>query len=301
MNIIVVGGAGFIGSHLVDRLLAESHQVDVIDDLSTGTLGNLAEARAAGGGLTIHHLDAASPEAASLIGMRRPDVVFHLAAFPRRATSIQEHGVSFKRSLAVIEVARQYGVGRVVCALPATSLYGHPAAKSLPVKESDPVPLGVRGVVARAVLDVLSEYREAEGLEFAALLLASVYGPRQAPSGGVLAAFHDALVLGKQPEFHGDGRQTRDFVYVDDVVDALVRAADRSSGLLINIGSGQQTAVRDLWDQMSGGARNDPIELPGRRNELQRFAVSSVRARIHLGWSPWTDLAAGLARVRSAG
>ena len=106
MNVVVVGGAGFIGSHLVDRLLAESHHVDVIDDLSTGTLGNLAEARAAGGGLKIHHLDAASPEAASLIGMRRPDVVFHLAAFPRRATSIQEHGVSFTRSLAVIEAAR---------------------------------------------------------------------------------------------------------------------------------------------------------------------------------------------------
>ena len=301
MNVVVVGGAGFIGSHLVDRLLAESHHVDVIDDLSTGTLGNLAEARAAGGVLKIHHLDAASPEAASLIGMRRPDVVFHLAGFPRRATSIQEQGVSFTRSLAVIEAARQYRVGRIVVALPATSLYGHPAANSLPVKESDPVPLGVRGVVARAVLDVLSEYREAEGLEFAALSLASVYGPRQAPGSGVIAAFHDALVSGKQPEFHGDGRQTRDFVYVDDVVDALVRAADRSSGLLINIGSGQQTAVRDLWNQMSGGAFNGPIEVPGRRNELQRFSVSSVRARIHLGWSPWTDLAAGLARLRSGG
>ena len=301
MNIIVVGGAGFIGSHLVDRLLAESHQVDVIDDLSTGTLGNLAEARALGGGIKIHHLDAASPEAASLIGMRRPDVVFHLAAFPRRAASIQEHGASFTRSLAVIEAARQHGVGRVVVALPATSLYGHPAANSLPVKESDPLPRGVRGVVARAVLDVLSEYREAEGLEFAALSLASVYGPRQAPGGGVVAAFNDALVSGEQPELHGDGRQTRDFVYVDDVVDALVRAADRSSGLLINIGTGQQTAVRDLWKQMSGGVLNDPTELPARRNELQRFAVSSVRARIHLGWSSWTDLADGLGRVRSAG
>ncbi len=300
MNVVVVGGAGFIGSHLVDRLLAESHHVDVIDDLSTGTLGNLAEARAVGGALKIHHLDAASPEAASLIGMRRPDVVFHLAVFPRRGATIPEQGASFTRSLAVIDAARQHGVGRVVVALPATSLYGHPAANSLPVKEGDPVPRGVRGVVARAVLDVLSEYRETEGLEFAALSLASVYGPRQAPAGGVIAAFSDALASGALPEFHGDGRQTRDFVYVDDVVDALVRAADRSSGLLINIGTGQQTAIRDVWQQMSGGVLDDPIVLPARRSELQRFAVSPVRARIHLGWSSWTDLADGLARLRSA-
>jgi UDP-glucose 4-epimerase len=300
MNVVVVGGAGFIGSHLVDRLLAESHQVDVIDDLSTGTLGNLAEARGVGGALKIHHLDAGSPEAASLIGMRRPDVVFHLAVFPRRATTVPEFGLAFARSLGVIEAARQHGVGRVVVALPATSLYGHPAANSLPVKEGDTVPRGVRGVVARAVLDVLSEYREAEGLEFAALLLGSVYGPRQAAGGGVIAAFREAMAAGRAPEVHGDGRQTRDFVYVDDVVDALVRAADRSSGLSINIGTGQQTSIRDAWQQLSGGVLGDPVGLPVRRSELQRFAVSPVRARIHLGWSAWTELTDGLARVRSA-
>ena len=101
MNVVVIGGAGFIGSHLVDRLLAEDHQIDVIDDLSTGSLGNLAEARRAGGALKIHHLDAGSPEAASLIGMRRPDVVFHLAVFPRRSVTIADLGAAFTRSLAV--------------------------------------------------------------------------------------------------------------------------------------------------------------------------------------------------------
>jgi UDP-glucose 4-epimerase len=304
MNVVVVGGAGFIGSHLVDRLLAEDHQVDVIDDLSTGTLGNLADARSVGGSLKIHHLDAAAPEATSLIGMRRPDVIYDLALFPRGERggaaigSIADLGAGFNRSLAVLDAARQHGVGKVVVALPASVLYGFPAANSLPAKEADPVPRGIRGVVARSVLDLLTVYRENDMIEFAALSLASVYGPRQSAGGGVVAAFEAAIEAGRPPEFHGDGRQTRDFVFIDDVVDALVRSADRSSGLLINIGTGQQTAVRDLWQLMSDGRLDEPTVLPDRRNELQRFAVSPVRARIHLGWSPWTELAEGVARLR---
>lgn len=304
MNVVVVGGAGFIGSHLVDRLLAEDHQVDVVDDLSTGTLGNLADARSVGGALKIHHLDAASPEATSLIGMRRPDVIYDLALFPRgakgtgsAAESTARLGAGFNRSLAMLDAARQHGVGKVVVALPASVLYGFPAANSLPAKESDPIPRGVRGVVARGVLDLLTVYRENDMVEFAALSLASVYGPRQSAQAGVVAAFQAAVATERPPEFHGAGRQTRDFVFIDDVVDALVRAASRSSGLLINIGTGQQTAVRDLWQLMSGGRFGDPTLLPDRRHELQRFAVSPVRARIHLDWSPWTELADGVARL----
>ncbi len=312
MNVIVVGGAGFIGSHLVDRLLAEEHQVDVVDDLSTGSLGNLADARSVGGALKIHHLDAAAPEATSLIGMRRPDVIYDLALFPRGTSSTGNStgsssggstarlGAGFNRSLAILDAARQHGVGKVVVALPASVLFGFPAANSLPVKESDPVPRGVRGVVARSVLDLLTVYRENEMVEFAALSLASVYGPRQAADGGVVAAFAAAIAAGQPAVFHGDGRQTRDFVFIDDVVDALVRAADRSSGLLINVGTGQQTAVRDLWELMSNQQQHRPDEptmVPGRRNELQRFAVSPVRARIHLDWSPWTELTDGVARL----
>jgi len=300
MNVVVIGGAGFIGSHLVDRLLAEDHQVDVIDDLSSGTLGNLADARAAGGALKIQHLDAAAPEAASLFGMRRPDVVFDLAVFPRGAdVTTTELGTGFTRSLAIIEAARQHGVGKIVVGLPANVLYGFPAAKSLPVKEGDPEPRGVRGVVSRAVLDLLSSYRENEMIEFTALALASVYGPRQSATGGVVAAFEAAIAAGRPPEFHGDGRQTRDFVFIDDVVDALVRSADRSSGLLINVSTGQQTAIRELWQMMSGGVLDEPEVLAERRNELQRFAASPVRARIHLGWSPWTELGEGISRLRS--
>ncbi|MFN3254960.1 MAG: NAD-dependent epimerase/dehydratase family protein [Ilumatobacter sp.] len=297
MNVVVIGGAGFIGSHLVDRLLAEGHVVDVIDTLSPGSLANLADARATRGPLKIHHLDASSSEADSLFGMRRPEVVYHLALFDRHDRSAQAQAQAFSSALATLESARRHGVSKVVAGVPASSLYGQPAASALPMKESELVPRGVRGVAARAVVDLLTTYRERHAIEFTALAFSSVYGPRQAPSGGVVAALHEALLTDTAPTLDGDGRQTRDFVYIDDVVDALVRAGDRGSGLVINVGTGVQTTIRDLWTALRGGAGLDPISGPPRIDDLPRFAVSPVRARIHLGWSPWTDVSTGLRRV----
>lgn len=305
MNLLVVGGAGFIGSHLVDRLVAEGHVVDVIDNLSTGSLRNLADARAAGGGLKFHHLDAASAEADSSIGSRRPDVIYHLALLAERDMEPQRAGDAVGSLLAVLEAARRHGVPKVVVTLPATTLYGHPAVKDLPVKEREPVAFegrGVRGVIARSLLDLLAVYRERYAIEFAALLLSSVYGPRQRPDGGVVAALRAAATTGTSPVITGDGRQTRDLVFVDDAVDALVRAAERGGGVAINVGTGTQTSINDLWSYVArtvGGAadRVAPRLVVARPDELHRFAVSPVRARIHLGWSPWTELDEGLSRL----
>ncbi len=301
MNVVVIGGAGFVGSHLVDRLLAEGHAVDVVDDLSTGSLGNLAEARAAGGELKIHNLDATSPDLDSLLGMRRPDLVYHLALFPRSDRTALVQGRGFTSALVLLDAARRHGITKIVVALPATAIYGQPAVSSLPVKEADLVPRGVRGVVARAIVDLLTVHREHDMIEFSALALASVYGPRQRPDAGVVAAFHHAHVTGAPPVIEGDGRQTRDFVYIDDTVDALVRAGDRGSGLVINVGTGEQTAVRDLWQRISGGRGSEPTTAPPRRDDIVRFAVSPVRARIHLGWSPWTELDDGLRSLDAPG
>ncbi|MEX2627611.1 MAG: NAD-dependent epimerase/dehydratase family protein [Ilumatobacteraceae bacterium] len=298
MGCLVIGGAGFIGSHLVDRLLADGDAVDVVDDLSTGSLANLASARAVGGELKIHHLDAGSPDLDSLFAMRRPDTVFHLAAVPRRATDPSELGGAIGRTLNVLEAARAHGVSKVVTAVPATAVYGAPAARDLPLKERPLEPRGVRGVVARAVVDLLDVYRSTAALEFTALALASVYGPRQCADGGVVAAFLRAAADGTAPTVSGDGRQTRDFVYVDDVVDAIARAGRRGTGLVVNIGTGTQTAVRDLWRTIAGTAGHEPEIAPARPDELQRFAVSPVRARIHLGWSSWTSLDEGLTLSR---
>lgn len=302
VNIVVVGGAGFIGSHLVDRLLAEDHTVDVIDNLSDGSLANLASARSSGGALRIHHLDAATSEAESSIGLRRPDVIYHLALLPRPDPAPPAQGEAFQSMLAMLEAARRHGVEKVVVAVPASSIYGDPAAKSLPVKDGEPsqlVPRGVRGVVARSIVDLLVTYRDLHAVEFTALALGNVYGPRQRPSGGVIAAMLDAAQTGRAPTIFGDGRQTRDFIFIDDVVDALVRSGVKGSGLVINIGTGEQTSISDLWGRIA--ARIDgtlaPTMSPGRPHELARFAVAPIRARIHLAWSPWTGLDEGLSRT----
>jgi len=304
VNVVVVGGAGFIGSHLVDRLLSEDHAVDVIDDLSSGSLANLADARASGSGLKIHHLDATSSEADSLIGMRRPDVIHLLTTLPRSDQPAAAHARAFQVALGVLEAARRHGVGKVVVAVPATAIHGHPTSRSLPLKDVDTgqlVPRGVRGVVARALVDLLVTCRDLHAIEFTALAMSTVYGPRQRPDAGVVAAFVHAATNATAPRIDGDGRQTRDLLFVDDAVDALARAGERGGGLLVNVGTGVQTSIGDLWDRVAGlvpGASElQPVHGPGRSDELARFAISPVRARIHLAWSPWTGLDEGVARL----
>ena len=153
-------------------------------------------------------------------------------------------------------------------------------------------------MVAKAIVELLDMYREQHGIEFTALAGASVYGPRQNPRRGVVAAVLDAAVRGEPARLTGDGRQTRDFVYVDDVVDALIRTRPRGSGLVVNIGTGTQTSLRDLATAVakSGPA---PTFIAARPDELARFSLSPVRARIHLGWAPWTSLADGLTATRN--
>jgi UDP-glucose 4-epimerase len=298
MKALVVGGAGFLGSHLVDRLLAGGETVDVVDDLSTGSLGNLADARSAGGTLKIHHSDIATTEAASLLGMRQPDVVFHLAALPRRPANAMALGRAFTTTMALLDAVRVHAIPKVVVALPATVLYGNPATRDLPLKEQPLEPRGLRGVIARATVDLLASHREADAIEFTVLALATVYGPRQRADSGVVAAMVDAAATGRPPTITGDGRQTRDLVFVDDAVDALVRAGTRGSGLVVNVGTGEQTSIRELWSLVGGSGGAEPVKAPARPDELPRFALSPVRARIHLGWSPWTSVADGLRQTR---
>ena len=304
MHVMVTGGAGFIGSNLVDRLLAEGHTVDVVDDLSTGSLANLAEARAsASHALTFHQLDIRSDELVELMARRRPEVVFHLAAQADVRVSVDrpvfDADVNILGTLRVLEGARAAGSTRVAFAASGGTLYGECDPAELPVKESHPRrPLSPYGVSKMAAIDYLVAYRELHALEFCALALANVYGPRQDPHGeaGVVAIFSDRLLRGEHVTIFGDGEQTRDFVYVDDVVDAFVRAGTRGGGLVLNIGTGVEVSVNQLARVMGerSGATAAPVHAPARPGEIQRSSLDPERAGIHLGWRPWTELESGV-------
>ena len=304
----MTGGAGFIGSTLVDRLLAEGHAVDVVDDLSTGSLANLADARAdRSNEVSVHQIDVRSPDVVDLIVGRSPEVVFHLAAQADVRVSVArpvfDAEVNVIGSLNVLEGARAAGARKVVFASSGGTIYGDPDPADLPVDESHPqVPLSPYGVAKKVVGDYLAAYRALHGMDFTALALANVYGPRQDPHGeaGVVAIFAGKLLAGEPCTIFGDGSQTRDYVYVDDVVDAFARAAGRGDGVLCNIGTGRETSVVDLHATMADQAGVPDaavVEAPSRPGELARSSLDPSRAVAELGWAPRTTLEDGTAAV----
>jgi len=238
------------------------------------------------------------------MGRRRPEVVFHLAAQADVRVSVERPAfdaeVNILGTINVLEGARAAGTAKVVFAASGGTLYGEP--EELPVRESARQrPLSPYGVSKKAAGDYLAAYRELHGIEFTALALANVYGPRQDPHGeaGVVAIFAGRLLAGEQCTIFGTGEQTRDFVYVDDVVDAFARAATRGSGLLMNIGTGHETSVNRLYQTMADGAgvAAPAAYAPARPGELARSSLNPGRAAIHLGWEPWTTLEQGTSEV----
>jgi UDP-glucose 4-epimerase len=307
MKALVTGGAGFIGSALVDRLLAEGHTVDAVDDLSSGSLANLADARSASArAFNFHQLDIRSPQLPELLARRKPQVVFHLAAQVDVRVSVTnpvlDAEINVVGSVNVLEASRRAGVTKVIFASSGGTIYGEPAPSALPVKESHPRrPLSPYGVAKSAVIDYMVAYRELHDLEFTALALANVYGPRQDPHGeaGVVAIFAGKLLAGEPCTIYGDGSQTRDFVFVDDVVDAFARSADRAGGLMLNVATGTETSVSQLYAAMAAaaGVEAAPAYAPARAGELARSSLDPGRAAIHLGWRPWTTMEEGAAAV----
>ena len=305
MRALVTGGAGFIGSTLVDRLLAEGHAVDVVDDLSTGSLANLSEARANPSyEYSFSRLDVRSDGLVQLIAHRRPEVIFHLAAQADVRVSVArpvfDAEVNIAGTLQVLEGARAARSRKVVFAASGGTLYGE--TDKLPLRESATQrPLSPYGVSKKATIDYLVAYQALHGIEFTALALANVYGPRQDPHGeaGVVAIFAGLLLEGKQCTIYGDGEQTRDFVYADDVVDAFSRAATRGDGLLVNVGTGVETSVNLLHSTMASlaGAQDSPRHAPERAGELRRSALDPGRAAVRLGWKAWTTLDEGTSQV----
>ncbi|HEY8202384.1 MAG TPA: NAD-dependent epimerase/dehydratase family protein, partial [Actinomycetota bacterium] len=222
--ILVTGGAGFIGSHLCDRLLAERHRVIAVDDLSTGRIANLTEARGYGKDFTFYNMDIRSEGLRTLFERHRPEVVMHLAAQPNVRVSVEDPAldaqVNILGTLNVLESSSRSGVRKVVVASSGGTIYGEP--RRLPVKEtaaSGSHPVSPYGISKKVAEDYLRFYQRYRGVDFTALALANVYGPRQDPLGeaGVVAIFATKMLAGETPTIFGDGNQTRDFVFVDDV------------------------------------------------------------------------------------
>ena len=215
MRFLVCGGAGFIGSHVVDRLLSEGHAVEVVDNLSTGSFSNLHQARLAGGDLKIHNIDVTTPEFLDLVSLRRPDVILQLTALSPSSAHSTLALSSAPAVVAALEAARLFGVKKVVLGVPAHLLYGEVPVREIPIKEGRvSEPISVPHVITRTLLQLLAVYREVHAVEYTALAIANVYGPRQRAEDGVVAAFAAALANNEAPEFFGSGKQTRDFVLV---------------------------------------------------------------------------------------
>ena len=305
MKALVTGGAGFIGSTLVDRLLADGWTVTAVDNLSSGKPANLDAARG-NDGFSFVELDIRDEGLAGVVAQAGPDVVFHLAAQIDVRVSVADPaldaGINVVGTLNVLEAARAAGVRKVVFASSGGTIYGDVAGDRIPVDETYPQhPVSPYGVSKKVATDYLFAYSVLHGLDFTSLALANVFGPRQDPHGeaGVVAIFAGRLLAGEQCKVFGDGGQTRDYVYVDDVVDAFARAASAGSGELCNIGTGVETSVNDLYRTMAdnAGVADDPEYAPARAGELARSALDASKAGRVLGWSPQTDLRTGTAAV----
>jgi len=300
---LVTGGAGFIGSHVCDHLLAEGHRVIAVDDLSTGRISNLVEARGYGKEFTFFNVDVRAEGLLPLFERHRPEVVMHLAAQAGVRPSLEDPShdasVNIMGLLNVLGCAVKTGVRKVVYAASGGTIYGEP--KRTPVKESaagQARPQSPYGISKKVGVDYLAFYERYRGMDFTAVALANVYGPRQDPTGeaGVIAIFAAKMLAGEQPTIFGDGNQTRDYVFVDDTVHAFALAAERGSGRLMNIGTGIETSVNALFKMMAEITRfsGQPESGPVPPGELHRIALDNSLAAQVLGWKPWTHLEDGL-------
>ena len=304
MRILVTGAAGFIGSHLVDRLVADGHRVTGLDDLSTGSLKNLTTARK-GKGFGFHRFDITSTDLIEVVARDRPDVVCHLAAQMdvRRSVTDPLHDTrsNVLGTVNVLEACVRAEVPRVVFASSGGTVYGEPP--SVPVTERAALhpasPYGAAKVAGEAYVEA---YRRLHGLQGAILRLGNVYGPRQDPHGeaGVVAIFARAMTKGKTARIFGDGSSSRDYVYVDDVVDAFLRClGGKGDGRRLNVGTGVATTVRTVHTLLAAAAKavDAPAFAPRRPGELQAIALDSSAARRALGWEATTRLEDGLAET----
>lgn len=288
MRILVTGGAGFIGSSIVSRLLDLGHQVAIVDNLSTGRRANL-DSRA-----TLHEADIRDADAlGQVFAAFRPEVVDHHAAQidVRKAVDdpVYDASVNVLGGINVIRAALQAGVGKFIYASTGGAVYGNP--ETIPCTEDHRVrPISPYGLTKHTLEHYLELYGIIDGLRYTILRYANVFGPRQDPKGeaGVNAIFTGLMLAGETPTIFGQGDKTRDYVYVGDVVEANVLALDRGEGEIVNIGTGIQTSDQEVFDAIAAavGFTGKPNYAPERKGEVRHIALDASKAKAVLGWEP---------------
>lgn len=298
MKILVTGGAGFIGSNLVDALISLSHDVVVVDNLSSGLKKNLnPKAR-------FYQIDICDEKLFEVFEREKPDIVDHHAAQIDVRKSgedpIYDAEVNILGSLNLITNCVRHGVKRVIYASTGGAIYGNP--QYLPADENHLInPISQYGVSKHTVERYLQLYSIIHGLEYVALRYSNVYGPRQNPYGeaGVVAIFAIQMLTGKQPTIFGPGDKTRDYTHVSDIVAANVIALDRGKNAIYNIGTGIETKDQEIFDTLASvlGYKGKPIYASLRPGEVYRIALECRKAHKELGWSAKLSLREGIAQT----
>lgn len=298
MKVLVTGGAGFIGSHLVDRLIQEGHEVVVVDNLSTGKRRNLSRAA------RFFKLDIQSWRLERVFRNERPNVVMHLAAQMDVRKSVEDPvfdaQVNVLGTLNVLQQAVRHGVRKVVFSSSGGAIYGE--QEIYPAPESHVTrPLSPYGISKLCGEQYLSYYQRVSGLQVVNLRYANVYGPRQDPDGeaGVVAIFIQKLLNNEQAIVNGNGRQTRDFVYVEDVVEANLAVMGQETQGTYNVGTGEETSINDVLRILVGHTNSTCKELhgPAKHGEQVRSVIDASKIRQELSWEPRTELSEGLKRT----
>lgn len=299
MRILVTGGAGFIGSHVVDAFVAAGHEVAVVDNLATGNLAWVnRKAR-------FHTSDLRSARLAEVFDAERPEVVAHLAAQAAVGRSVSDPvfdaSVNILGGLNLLECCRRFGVRRVIYSSSGGAGYGD--TDVIPTPEEHPsLPASPYGITKVAMEHYLAAWQAIHGISAVSLRYANIYGPRQNPQGeaGVMAIFCHRLLTGQTPVINGDGEQTRDYVYVEDVAAANLLALERpdvTGG--VNIGTAVETSVNDLYARLrqAAGVAVQAVHGPPRPGEQRRSCLAAARAARLLGWRPTVSLDEGLKRT----
>ncbi len=296
MRVLITGGAGFIGSHVCDRLLAEGHDVSVVDNLVTGKRENLSA------GAAFFEVDLRDEALDDVFAQVRPEAVFHLAAHidVRRSVSDPAYDASINilGSLNLLERCRAHGTRRLVYSGTGGALFGEPSY--LPVDEAHPIdPISPYGVSKHTVEHYLFAYGYTHGLEYVVLRYPNVYGPRQDPHGeaGVVAIFALQMLTGQQPVIFGDGSKTRDYCYVGDIVEANVLALNSPAGGVYNLGRGIEVSDLEVFEAVRAavGADVAPVFAPVRPGEVEHIALDASKAERELGWRWKMGLSEGVA------